>query len=130
MCPSLEAFSAVFDYFETYWFCPGWLPYILDCCMPPGETRDSFGTNNITESMFKVFDNVVLGNTCNRRLDLLVVSIIDAMLPYYRDLVMTAQQDPRVSHDFRQILADGYLIFDRDLVTPLATEPASFSVGN
>ena len=27
--------------------------------------RDSFGTNNITEAMFKVFDNVVLGYVYN-----------------------------------------------------------------
>ena len=120
--------------------------------MPAGETRDSFGTNNITESMFRVFVNVVLGsvsiahsltrpflvlnqtksprNTCNGRLDLLVVSILDAMLPYYRDLIMSATDDPRVSQQFRQILADGNMLYDRDLVTSISLDPPRFAVGS
>ena len=69
-------------------------------------------------------------NTCNRRLDLLVVSILDAMLPYYRDLIMSATGDPRVSQQFRQIIANGYMLYDRDLVTSISLDPPRFAVGS
>ncbi|KAK4703915.1 hypothetical protein P7C70_g2304, partial [Phenoliferia sp. Uapishka_3] len=91
-------YQKVINYFEDNWFTAEWRREIewnvdktvshadlwTDHGMPEGMTRDGFwAQNNRTERLFKFFDDVILGGTCNRRIDHLPLIIIDTLFVYF-----------------------------------------------
>ncbi|KAK4705327.1 hypothetical protein P7C70_g884, partial [Phenoliferia sp. Uapishka_3] len=105
-------YQKVLNYFEDNWFTAEWrgasspslnrvvsanmteyeltlsgrcyVDLWVDHGMPEGMTRDGFwGQNNRTERLFKFFDDVILGGTCNRRIDHLPLIIIDTLFAYF-----------------------------------------------
>ncbi|KAK4701402.1 hypothetical protein P7C70_g4829, partial [Phenoliferia sp. Uapishka_3] len=86
-------YDKVMHYFEDNWFTPEWRDLWVDHGQPLGITRDGFwGQNNRTERLFKTFDDVFLGGTCNRRIDHLPLIIIDTLFMYFANFSSTDDQ--------------------------------------
>ncbi|KAK4702091.1 hypothetical protein P7C70_g4134, partial [Phenoliferia sp. Uapishka_3] len=87
---SLLWYDHVIGYFEENWFTDEWRDLWVDHGMPLGQTRDGFwAQNNRTERLFRFFDDVLLGGTCNRRIDHLPLIIIDTLFPYFANFTST-----------------------------------------
>ncbi|RPD55250.1 hypothetical protein L226DRAFT_470718 [Lentinus tigrinus ALCF2SS1-7] len=103
------------SYFEQNWFTEEWIPIFTDIGLPSDQTRDGpWNTNNWVERAFRTFDGVFLMNRENKRLDRLVIVILNDFLPYYQHW----QPDDREAN--RRLVELNYLayqIWESDLVT-------------
>ncbi|KAK4701190.1 hypothetical protein P7C70_g5046, partial [Phenoliferia sp. Uapishka_3] len=120
---SLLWYDKVISYFEENWFTPEWRDLWVNHGMPPGQTRDGiWGTNNRTERLFRFFDDVLLGGTCNRRIDHLPLIIIDTLFPYFANFTSTNDTIDETLLTTLDLAAEYWesVHFERDLDFPRA----------
>lgn len=90
---------------------------VTDIGLPAGSTRDKIlNTNNFAESFIKTFKYTILGMRRNKRIDTLIITLADILLPYYQ-----LWQDNQVKHakDCNQTTQSGYDIWQSGSIQQL-----------
>ncbi|EIW66628.1 hypothetical protein TREMEDRAFT_65496 [Tremella mesenterica DSM 1558] len=93
-----ETCEDISRWLESWWFSDRWRPALVDYGLPANHTRDgTLSTNNFVEAAFRTFDRVFLEARANKRIDRLIVIIINVYFPMYLHSPPTSGRcDPQV----------------------------------
>ncbi|KAJ9110930.1 hypothetical protein QFC20_002696, partial [Naganishia adeliensis] len=99
----------VLSYFEDNWFDDRWRDMWVDYGLPDGATRDGIlNTNNFIERAFKTFKTVFLGGRKNRRIDRLILVLVNDFFPFY---ALWPPNDAKPSRVVLSTMKSGYEIW-------------------
>ncbi|RPD52038.1 hypothetical protein L227DRAFT_568860, partial [Lentinus tigrinus ALCF2SS1-6] len=104
------------SYFEDNWFIEDWIPAFTDIGLPSDQSRDGpWNTNNWVERAFRTFDGVFLEARENKRIDRLVMIILNDFLTFYRHW---QPEDRQANRRILELNYRAYQIWETDLVIP------------
>lgn len=109
-----RAWAGLESYLLRTWFSERWRRYSVDYAMPGSFFREGpWSTNNYVKVCFRIFDRVMLEGRANKRLDRLILIIIQVFFPYFENLPFN---EPRPSPDLVRQIYTGLDIWQSDNV--------------